>query len=97
MKQYVLNRIRREGALQSKDFEAPDEERRTWYYWKPAKRALEQLFLEGQLMVSHRQNFQKVYDLPENILPPDVDMTVPTAEEFSRHIILRVLKALGKL
>ncbi|MBA2422263.1 MAG: winged helix DNA-binding domain-containing protein, partial [Chitinophagales bacterium] len=54
VKRYVLSRIKREGPLQSKDFEADNDVKGTWYYWKPAKRALEQLFMEGKLMVSHR-------------------------------------------
>ncbi|MFC2105474.1 DNA glycosylase AlkZ-like family protein, partial [Candidatus Bipolaricaulota bacterium] len=44
----VLNRIRREGALTSKDFELPSGTKRgTWWDWKPTKRALEVLFWQG--------------------------------------------------
>jgi uncharacterized protein len=92
----VLNRISREGPLMARDFE---NDRVTissgWWDWRPSKLALERLHLDGRLMTSQRRDFQKVYDLPENILPADIDMTMPTADEFARHVILRSLKALG--
>jgi uncharacterized protein YcaQ len=46
-------------------------------------------------MTAKRKDFQKVYDLPENLVPGDIDTTPPTPEEFARHIILRALKTLG--
>ena len=36
--------------------------------------ALECLFLTGKLLVSYRKNFQKTYDLTENVLPSDIDI-----------------------
>jgi uncharacterized protein YcaQ len=95
IKRHVLNRIRKEGPLQSKDFETPDETRHTWYYWKPAKRALEQLFMEGKLMVSHRQGFQKVYDLTENVLPDDVVTKRPSLKEYAEHLVVRAIQSHG--
>jgi len=95
VKRHVLSRIRREGPLQSKDFEAPEEGKRSWYYWKPAKRALEQLFMEGKLMVSHRQGFQKVYDLSENVLPGNVLHKLPSKREFAEHLIITAIQSLG--
>jgi uncharacterized protein YcaQ len=92
----VLDRISREGPLMARDFENDRVTKSSgWWDWRPSKLALERLHLDGRLVTTRKDNFQKVYDLPENILPPDVDMTVPTGEEYSRHIILRVLKALG--
>ena len=37
----------------------------------------------------------KVYDLPVNLVPNDIDTTLPTPEEFARYIIRRTLKSLG--
>ena len=95
IKREVLRRIKREGPLQSKDFEAPNEERRTWYYWKPAKRALEQLFMEGKLMVSHRQGFQKVFDLTENVLPADVETAFPAKKEYAAYLVMNAIRSFG--
>jgi len=91
--QVVLERIRSEGPLKARDFEAP---RRTagWWDWKPAKRALEYLFMSGQLMVT-REGFQKVFDLTERVLPAGVDTTVPTAAEHATWMVERALDAWG--
>lgn len=91
---YVLDRIRAEGPLQSKDFET-DRKRGSWFDWKPAKIALEQLFMEGSLMVRARQGFQKVYDLTERVVPSHVNQTPPTADEYAEYLIRFNLRALG--
>ena len=69
----VLKRIRDEGPLLARDFETPKGHSQGWWNWKPAKRALEQLFMQGDLMIAGRDGFQKVYDLPERVLPPGTD------------------------
>lgn len=92
----ILDRISREGPLMARDFENDRTTKSSgWWDWRPSKRALEWLHLDGRLITTRKKNFQKVYDLPENIIPSDVDTTVPTGEEYARHIIRRALKALG--
>lgn len=95
IKKYVLDRIKSEGALQSKDFEYKREIPAGWYDWKPTKRALEQLFMEGKLMVAKRKGFQKVYDLTENVLPSNIDTSLPTQEEYLEHLIYNSVKSHG--
>lgn len=92
----VLQRIQQEGPLRAKDFEHNRTKKGTgWWDWKPDKIALEQLFIEGQLMVAHRQGFQKVYDLTERVLPAGIDTTAPSDKEFERHLIKCYLRANG--
>lgn len=92
----VLDRIAREGPLMVKDFEndrqAPSA---GWWDWRPSKVALERLYLDGRLMATRTKEFLKVYDLPKNLIPDDIDTTMPTPEEYARHVIRRELKALG--
>lgn len=90
----VLHRIREEGPLMAKDFECGGGRTRDWQS-KPAKRALESLFMQGDLMVSSRHNFHKLYDLTERVLPEGVDTSEPNSEEYSRHLITRYLQANG--
>ncbi len=92
--QYVLDRIRAEGALQSGDFET-DRKRGSWFDWKPAKVALEQLFMDGTLMVAERKGFQKVYDLSERIIPAHVDTRMPDNDAYARYLITKTLQAQG--
>lgn len=92
----TLDRISREGPLMARDFENDRTTKSSgWWDWRPSKIALERLHLDGRLITIRKKDFQKVYELPENILPSDIDTTMPTAEEFEKHVILRSLKALG--
>ncbi len=90
----VLARVRAEGPLKASDFEHPSQ-RGSWWDWKPAKKALEQLFMRGELMVVRRERFQKVYDLAERVLPPGIDTRVPDDDEFGRYLVNRFLNANG--
>lgn len=91
---FVLERIKAEGALQSRDFEHPAK-RGTWWDWKPTKHALDYLFHTGELIAKARKNFQKIYDLPERVLPGNIDTKEPTEEEHSEHLIMNAIRAHG--
>lgn len=92
----VYRRIQSEGPMQSKDFEDPRGNRRNgWWDWKPAKLALEHMYLSGEIMVTRRDGFQKVYDLPERVLPSDVDTSMPDHGEWLRFIVRRMLRSIG--
>jgi uncharacterized protein len=96
MMRSVLDRIGREGPLMARDFENDRVTKSLgWWDWRPSKVALEHLHLDGRLMTLRRKDFHKVYDLAENILHGDIDSTMPSPEEFARHLIRRSLKALG--
>lgn len=91
----ILDQIRADGPVRARDFENPTQRSTGWWDWKPAKRALEQLFMQGDLMISGREGFQKVYDLPERVLPGDIDDHVPSVSEFAVHLIDVTLAAHG--
>ena len=91
----VLERIRTEGGLRTKDFEDPRPSRGAWWDWKPAKIALEYLFLWGDVMAANRINFHRVYDLTERVLPAWVDRSIPSPDDVTRHWIEVGSLALG--
>jgi hypothetical protein len=91
----VLKRIEIEGPMRARDFTDPHHCSSGWWEWKPAKRALEQLFMQGELMVSSREGFQKVYDLPERVLPDWVDTRQPDLDTFAAYLIDSNLRAHG--
>lgn len=94
--QPVLEQITAQGAMATKDFTTHEQRKGgTWWDWRPVKVALELLFWQGRLMVSERRKFQKVYDLTERILPPDVDTTLPSDEQVGAFLVRRALTALG--
>ncbi|WP_373940728.1 winged helix DNA-binding domain-containing protein [Polaribacter sejongensis] len=89
----ILKRIDKEGPLMAKDF-AHTAKVGEWES-KPAKQALENLFMQGDLMISSRKNFHKVYDLTERVLPDNIDAKCPTAQEHIRFLITSYLRANG--
>ncbi|MFM2485709.1 winged helix-turn-helix domain-containing protein [Celerinatantimonas yamalensis] len=91
----LLARIISEGPLRSRDIATKTRNRAGWWDWKPAKKALEQLYMQGDLMVSSREGFQKIYDLTERVLPSGVDATMPTMEEFATHLVDQQLRCHG--
>lgn len=91
---YILERISAEGPLQSRDFDDP-KKRGLWWDWKPAKEGLEFLFHTGRLIARARNNFQKVYDLPERFLTAAVNTEMPSYEELAEHLIMKSITSGG--
>lgn len=79
----------------SKDFETPSGMSGIWYNFKPAKIALNQLFMEGRIMISERRGFQKIFDITERVLPDWVDRSRPTEFEYACHLIERGIRSNG--
>ena len=90
----LMDRIRQDGQLRSRDIEEPKKQG-GWWEWKPAKRALEHLYFQGDLMVSERHGFQKAYDLPERVLPTDVDTTMPSYTEYADYLLSQQMNCHG--
>ena len=92
----VLERIRAEGPLGSRDFEGNGGG--GMWNWKPAKMVLEGLWDRGQLVIAGRRNFQRLYDLAENVIPKDVlDAPPPPEDETLRTFALLAVRARGAL
>ena len=96
LKTHVLDAIRERGALPSRAFEGSGS--RGMWNWKPAKRLLEHMFAAGEIAVAGRQGFQRLYDLPERVIPPEhLEAPTPTEEEFRRRYALRAVEGRGAL
>lgn len=91
----LLARIESDGPLRSRDLEDTTTKRSGWWDWKPAKKALEQLYMQGDLMVSDREGFQKTYDLTERVLPAHINTQMPSVEEFATHMVDQQLRCHG--
>lgn len=91
----IYRRIEAEGPLMARDFAQAKKQQSGWWEWKPAKQALEQLFIQGDLMVVGRKGFQKRYDLMERALPAKIDTRCPSSEEFAAYLVDTTLRAHG--
>lgn len=97
---YVLDRLKAEGPLQSKDFKPTAVKKNSnGMDWSrnPMNQALRQLFMQGHIMISARKGFQKVYDLTERVVPAHINQSHPSQEEYLQHLILRDIQAHGIL
>ena len=76
----MLDRIRAEGPLPASAF-VDGRGAGGWWGWGDAKRALEWLFWAGHVTTATRRaSFERVYDVPERVLPKAV-LTLPTPPE----------------
>jgi uncharacterized protein YcaQ len=92
----LLERIRTEGAIRARDLEV--ERARPsggWWDWHAGKTALEYLWRTGQLAIAHRDGFQKVYDLPERVIPEAARRHRPSEAELIDWACRAALHRLG--
>ncbi len=97
LREHVLDEIRARGALGSRHFDGAARKGEMWG-WKPAKRMLDLLWNHGELVVAGRQGFQRLYDLPERVLPRSIlDVPAPAETDRLRELTLRAVHARGVL
>lgn len=92
----LLKRIKAEGPLAASDLAGSKASRGMWV-WSEAKHALEWLFWAGLIAATHRRgNFERVYDLPERVLPAAIlQLPTPGDVDAKRALLARSARALG--
>jgi uncharacterized protein YcaQ len=95
----VLADVREHGPLTAREIDDDVERDRTnWgWNWSDVKRALEFLFFAGEITVARRnQQFERMYDVPERVLPASVVATpTPSLEEAHRGLVSIAARAHG--
>jgi uncharacterized protein len=86
--EWVLDEVRERGPLTAREIEldVPPPRRDDWgWNWSLVKVALEWLFYTGAVTSARRNSaFERVYDLPERVLPPAV-LAAPTPDPAEAH------------
>jgi len=92
----VLQAVREQGALGAGSLSTREARAGPWWDWSAEKLALEWLFAAGELTVSGRRGFERLYDLPERVLP-DAVLNHPDLHEdhAQRGLLLHAATALG--
>jgi len=93
----VLERIREHGPLTAADL-AEETPRRTgpWWDWSDSKKAVEWLFWSGRITAAGRRNFQRLYDVPERVLPREIlAASTPGPEDAQRQLVRIAARGLG--
>ena len=61
------------GPMTSSQFEHEENKRQgSWWGWSNVKRALERMIFQGELIAAGRQNFSRIYALPEQVIPTKI-------------------------
>ena len=94
----LLAHVHEFGPVRATDFDHADGRKGNgWWDWKPDKLRLETLFTAGEIMVKRRENFHRIYDVRERVLPPHFfdDDAIPSREAVDTAWTLAAVKALG--
>jgi uncharacterized protein YcaQ len=94
----VLDVVRRRGPIRASELAAKGRRREPgeMWSWSEEKTALEYLFFAGRVCAARRVNFERLYDLPERVLPQSVlEAPTPPQDEAQRRLILIAAKRLG--
>lgn len=104
----ILNRIREEGPLAASDLSTASvlssarnikskAATKEMWTWSEVKHAIEWLFWAGLIAATNRRgSFERVYDVPERVLPSAVLQTpTPSDVDAQRALLARSAKALG--
>jgi uncharacterized protein YcaQ len=85
------------GPLAASELELGAKGEGGWWGWSEGKRAMECLFWTGRLTTATRRNsFERVYGLPEKVLPRSVlDTPTPSRAEACRALLKISARAMG--
>jgi len=92
----VLDFIAKNGATAVSDLPDAGKGAGGWWDWSKGKMALECLFDQGLVTTATRQSFERIYDLPERVIPAEIlDLPTPRENESFRHLLSLSGRALG--
>ncbi len=80
----ILAHIERDGPAMARHLGTGEKKSNGgWWDWHPSKTALEYLWRTGELAVTRREGFQKVYDLTDRVVPAPIGSSRPTRRPSS--------------
>ncbi|MBC3374623.1 winged helix-turn-helix domain-containing protein [Pseudomonas sp. SWRI92] len=92
----VLQSVREQGAIGAGSLSTRQEKAGPWWDWSAEKHALEWLFAAGEVTVAGRRGFERLYDLPERVLPDSIlQLPQPDEAQAQRALLLHAVDALG--
>lgn len=96
MLRFVLDELRTHGPRAASEIEHEDNVRRgPWWGLSGIKEALEFLFVFGEVVTAGRKGFERVYALPEHVLPAELLNADMPADDAKRELVRRALVSHG--
>jgi uncharacterized protein YcaQ len=92
----AIDQIRERGPLGASELTDAGKSQGSWWGWSQGKEILEWLFWIGEVTTARRRNFERLYDLPERVLPQSVrNAPVPAREHAQRELMMIGARAMG--
>lgn len=89
----ILRRVANDGPFRSKDLEGRSGQ--GWWDLKLTKRVTEALWSAGELAVRERRGFQRIFDLPERVIPDALRGQVVDESTAFDTLVLQALQGHG--
>jgi len=92
----VYAEVAARGPIAASDLADGGRRSGPWWGWNDGKRALELLFWCGRVTARRKPSFERVYDLPERMLPaPVVATPTPPEADARKELLVRAARSLG--
>ena len=93
---WIKGEIRARGPLSTSDFEHERAVRKgSWWGWSDVKRALEYMFMYGELVSGGRESFSRLYALPEQVLSKRIREKVVDPIAARKQLLIKAANAHG--
>ncbi len=95
---FILSELRDRGPLGNRDFEGAQVKGWSYRGRKETSVALFYLWLIGEVMITNRKGFDRIYDLRERVVPSEFDYSVNKREavEFMGRKVIAFLGLVGE-
>ncbi|MCH4243529.1 winged helix-turn-helix domain-containing protein [Acinetobacter gerneri] len=94
--QEIVARMRSDGKLRLRDIDPEHKiSKGQWWNSGAGRRSLQQLFMQGEIMICERNGMEKTYDLTENCLPNQINLSIPNLQEYAEYLFETTRRAHG--
>ena len=92
----ALREVEARGRIGVSELSGAGSRSGSWWGWSDGKAALEWLFWTCRLTAAGRRGFERLYDLPERVLPAEVrNLPTPDEADAQRRLLQHAAEALG--
>ena len=98
-RQSIIDQLRERGPLQSRDIDDSLSkvgwQSTGWTHGKNTSQMLEFMGVKLEVMVAGRSGQERLWDLPERVVPPDAPTETLTTEQYEERRVMRALNRFG--
>jgi uncharacterized protein len=92
----TLKFIGKNGPTRASEIPGSGKSAGGWWGWSKGKLAAECLFDHGLLTTASRQGFERLYELPEKVIPAEIlALPTPREQDAQLDLIVRAARSLG--